>query len=321
MFGPVEHAFILVAALGIDALAGDPEKVWRRTGHPVVWAGKAIEALERVLNRRRLSRNYRLTGGFFSVFILIGGAAGLGFAIEWLLVQHWAGYIALAVIASVFIAQRGLYSHVFAVVQAFDAGGIDAARLAVACIVGRDPQKLDEAGVCRAAIESCAENFSDAVVAPAFWFLLAGLPGLLAYKVLNTADSMIGYRSDRFAAFGFAAARLDDAANFIPARLTGLLIGLAAPFSAAAFRAMFEDARKHRSPNAGWPEAAMAGALGLALAGPRIYDGETLADSWMNGGGMKNAGPDDIGRALALFVRSAALYAGLVFAAAMLARL
>ncbi len=318
MFGPLEHAFILVAALVIDALAGDPERVWRRTRHPVVWAGKAIEALERVLNRGHSGRNYRLIGGFLSIFILIGAAAGLGFAAEWLLAQHWAGYVGVAVIASVLIAQRGLYQHVLAVGHAFDVGGIDAARLAVARIAGRDPQQLDEAGICRAAIESCAENFSDAVVAPAFWFLLAGLPGLFAYKMLNTADSMIGYRSERFAAFGFAAARLDDAANFIPARMSGVIIALAAPFSAAAFRAMFEDAKKHRSPNAGWPEAAMAGALGLALAGPRIYQGEIVADGWMNGSGAKNAAPVDIGRALALFVRSAVLYAGLVFIMAVL---
>ena len=172
----------------------------------------------------------------------------------------------------------------------------------------------------RAAIESLAENFSDGVIAPAFWFLVAGLPGIMAYKALNTADSMIGYRSSRYEAFGKTAARLDDAANYIPARLSGLLISLAA-LSAAAFRAMFKDAQKHRSPNAGWPEAAMAGVLGLALAGPRIYDGKTLPDSWMNAAGRKAARAGDIGRALRVFVRACGFHAALVLAAGFLLRL
>jgi adenosylcobinamide-phosphate synthase len=190
---------------------------------------------------------------------------------------------------------------------------LPAAREAVSMIVGRDPEALDEAGVCRAAIETTAENFSDGVVAPAFWYLVAGLPGIAVYKAVNTADSMIGHRTSRHAAFGWAAARLDDLLNLIPARLAGLLIVTAAVLTGAnargAWSAMRRDARHHRSPNAGWPEAAMAGALGVALAGPRRYGGGPVEDAWMNAGGRTDARPEDIGAALRLFAAACAVQA------------
>jgi adenosylcobinamide-phosphate synthase len=210
--------------------------------------------------------------------------------------------VALGLIASTLIAQRSLYQHVANVRTAFAEGGLAEARQAVAMIVGRDPEQLDEAGVSRAAIESCAENFSDGVVAPVFWLALFGLPGILVYKAINTADSMIGHRTTRYENFGWAAARLDDLTNLAPARLAGGLLALAAPLVrgsiAAAWRVMRRDATKHRSPNAGWPESAMAGALGLALAGPRIYGGTTVDDPFLNAEGRQAATPEDIGRAL-----------------------
>jgi adenosylcobinamide-phosphate synthase len=209
------------------------------------------------------------------------------------------------VIASIFFAQKSLHQHVAAVRRAFATGGLGAARHAVAMIVGRDPKRLDEAGVSRAAIESCAENFADAVVAPAFWGLLFGLPGLIAYKAINTADSMIGHRTERHRAFGWAAARLDDAVNLAPARIAGALLTVAAFLSGrdgpGAWGAMRRDASRHASPNAGWPEAAMGGALGLALAGPRVYSGVRINDPYVNAGGRAEAAPDDIDRALTLF--------------------
>jgi adenosylcobinamide-phosphate synthase len=211
----------------------------------------------------------------------------------------------------VLIAQRSLYQHVDRVRSAFTEGGLATAREAVAMIVGRDPQRLDEAGVCRAAIESCAENFSDGVVAPVFWLAFLGLPGLIAYKAINTADSMIGHRSERYEAFGWAAARLDDLVNLVPARLAGLLLAIVAPVAggsiAAALKVMRRDAPSHRSPNAGWPESATAAALGLALAGPRYYADGMVDDPFINAEGRADATPDDIGRALDLYFAACVL--------------
>jgi adenosylcobinamide-phosphate synthase len=223
----------------------------------------------------------------------------------------------LAVIASALVAQKSLDAHVSAVASALEKEGLDAGRRAVAAIVGRDPERLDAAGVARAAIESLAENFSDGVVAPLFWLTVAGLPGALVYKAINTADSMIGHKSERYRAFGWAAARTDDVANLPASRLAALWLCLAATvapnasFQGAA-RTVWRDARKHRSPNAGWPEAAMAGALGLRLAGPRVYGGETVIDQWM-GSGRAEAEAGDIRRALLVY-RVACLLQGLVVA-------
>jgi adenosylcobinamide-phosphate synthase len=218
----------------------------------------------------------------------------------------------------VLLAQRELYSAVRRVALALNAEGLESARTAVGHIVGRDPAYLDEHGVARAGIESLAENFSDGVVAPVFWYVLFGMPGLLIYKTVNTLDSMIGYRDERYAAFGFTAARLDDVLNLIPARLSGLIISLAAIVSpsgkpARAFGVMWRDAGKHKSPNSGWPEAAMAGALGLALAGPRRYARHTQDDAWINAGGSAKATASDMERALYLFV-AACLINGLIVA-------
>ena len=305
---------ILVVALLADAVIGDPERLWRRLPHPVVWMGMLIGALDRRLNRAAWpgARRRLLSIGALVVAVAAAGLAGA--AIEAGL-RLLPGHVAsIGLVASILIAQNSLYRHVAAVATAFDAGGLAAARRAVSLIVGRDPDSLDEAGVCRAAIETTAENLSDGVVAPAFWFALLGLPGLAAYKAVNTADSMIGHLSERHRDFGWAAARFDDLANLVPARLSGLAIALAAPLAGGsireALRSMRRDARLHRSPNAGWPEAAMAGALGLALAGPRRYGARIVDDPYLNAEGRVDAGPDDIRRALGVFI-GAALVLGL----------
>jgi adenosylcobinamide-phosphate synthase len=230
------------------------------------------------------------------------------------------GWVATIVVVAIFLAGRSLYDHVAAVPKAF-ASGIDAARAAVARIVGRDPASLDEPRICRAAIESTAENFSDGVVAPAVWFLLLGLPGLFAYKAINTADSMIGHLTPRHKDFGWATARLDDLVNLPASRLAGLLIAFGAPAAggslATAFRIMLSDAGKHRSPNAGWPEAAMAASLGLVLAGPRHYAGIIVIDPFLNEHGRRDAMPEDIRRALRVYVAAnALLFAAVATAAA-----
>jgi len=305
----VDRAVILLLAQGFDALVGDPKALWRRVPHPVVLAGRLIGILDRRWNRDGDVPSRRRDRGVAAIVVVLAAAVLIGAGLAALFDGIGVlGALLEAAVVGVVLAQRALYDHVRDVADAFLAEGLAGARRAVAAVVGRDPDALDEAGVCRAAIESAAENFSDGVVAPAFWYLVGGLPGLLAYKALNTADSMIGHRTDRHRHFGWAAARLDDLANWLPARLSGVL-AMAASWTmvdgepAAAWRAMWRDADRHRSVNAGWPEAAFAGALGLRLAGPRRYDGAVVADAWM-GDGRADATPEDIRRALTLLARS-----------------
>jgi adenosylcobinamide-phosphate synthase len=305
--------FIVIAALAFDALIGDPDWLWRRLGHPVALIGALIEYLDRRFNREDQSPQQRLSAGISSTAIMVVMAGSVGALIQAAVQQLPADNIILALIASIFIAQRSLYQHVAEVRSAFAEGGLTEARDAVAMIVGRDPERLDEAGACRAAIESCAENFSDGVVAPVFWLALLGLPGLIAYKAINTADSMIGHRTERYASFGWAAARLDDLVNLVPARLSALLLAVAAPIAGGSVGTSLgvvrRDASKHRSPNAGWPESAMAGALGLALAGPRRYAEHVVEDPFLNAEATRQAVPDDIGRALDLYTAACVIEA------------
>jgi adenosylcobinamide-phosphate synthase len=308
---------LVVAALLLDAVIGDPDWLWRRAPHPVVWIGSGIGWLECRLNPESWSRRQRKLAGVVTVIALVIVAMLVGGLLADLLNDNWIGFAIEALIASTLIAQRSLYQHVARVRRAFTEGGLPAARQAVAMIVGRDPEQLDEAGVARAAIESTAENFSDGIVAPVFWLALLGLPGLIAYKAINTADSMIGHRSTRYIDFGWAAARLDDLVNLIPARLSGILVALAAPVSRgsiiASLKIMMRDASKHRSPNAGWPESAMAGMLGIAIAGPRVYAEGVVNDPYLNAEG-RTAEPDDIRRALRVFV-AACLLQVMIYAA------
>jgi adenosylcobinamide-phosphate synthase len=305
--------FIVIAALAFDALIGDPDWLWRRPGHPVAWIGALIGVLDRGLNREDRSQQQRKTAGIAGTAVMVVLSAAVGVLVQTTVQQLPMGNLAVALIASIFIAQRSLYQHVARVRSAFAEGGLAGARKAVAMIVGRDPEQLDQAGICRAAIESCAENFSDGVVAPVFWLALLGLPGLIAYKTINTADSMIGHRSERYESFGWAAARLDDLVNLVPARLSAVLLASAAPIAGGAIstslRVVRRDASKHRSPNAGWPESAMAGALGVALAGPRRYATHMVDDPFLNDEATSQVVPDDIGRALDLYAAACVIEA------------
>jgi adenosylcobinamide-phosphate synthase len=292
-------------AVALEACIGYPQGLFRAIGHPVTWTGRLIALADGWLNHDDRSFTTRRALGFAALFLLLsiaGGGAYL-FSLGLAGLEHPASLAVSALIASSLIAQRSLDAHVLAVAEAL-AAGLAAGRAAAAKIVGRDVAKLDEAGVARAAIESLAENFSDAVVAPAFWLALGGLPGGACYKAINTADSMVGHRTQRHAAFGFAAAKLDDFVNFCPARLSGFLVVIAAWFvpgasSKGAWRTIRRDARGHPSPNAGWPEAAFAGALGLRLGGPRVYAGVTIGDAWIGSG--KEPCAQDIRRARVLF--------------------
>src|SRR6516225_4036329 len=312
-------------AVLIELIAGYPDWLVRSIGHPVTWMGRLIAGLERRWNRETLRPHLRRMLGTVAVLLLVGIVGMVALIIERGLLLLPFGLIGAAVVASTLVAQRSLYQHVSRVADALESGGIRAAREAVSHIVGRDTETLDEAGVARAAIESLAENFSDGVVAPVIWMIIAGLPGAAIYKAINTADSMIGHRTARFQAFGWAAARLDDLLNLPASRLSALLIIAAAAATkgnsaSAAWRAVRRDARHHRSPNAGYPEAAMAGALALALAGPRVYDGIRVDDAFM-GNGRYAATASDIRAALGLYRCADAILIGLVavLAAALIA--
>jgi adenosylcobinamide-phosphate synthase len=317
-------AVVLTAlAVLIEIIAGYPDWLLRSIGHPVIWMGRLIATLERRWNHESAGPGPRQILGVITVLLLVAIAATAALIIERGLLILPFGMIGAGILGSTLIAQRSLYQHVARVADALENQGIRSAQEAVSHLVGRDTQSLDEAGVARAAIESLAENFSDGVVAPVFWMIIAGLPGAATYKAISTADSMIGHHSSRYQAFGWAAARLDDLVNLPASRLAAILIiaaaavtqGASAP---AAWRAVRRDARHHRSPNAGYPEAAMAGALRLSLAGPRAYGGVVIDDAFM-GDGRRAVKTTDIRAALALYRCADAILVGcVVFTAAVL---
>lgn len=309
---PAETLPLLVLALLLEAALGFPQGLYARIGHPVTWLGALIGRLDRGLNRDAASFAARKLAGVVALAILLAITSAVALPLTWLCrLIGPLGLLPLALLASTLLAQRSLYEHVERVAEGLEKGGLAGGRRAVAMIVGRDPESLDEAGVSRAAIESLAENFSDGIVAPAFWLGLAGLPGIALYKAVNTADSMIGHRTERHLAFGWAAARLDDLVNLPASRLSALLLVAAAALdrdadAGASWRAVRRDARRHRSPNAGWPEAAMAGTLGLRLAGPRVYGEVRVEDGWM-GDGRAEANAADIRRSLRLYRKACGL--------------
>lgn len=299
---------IVLAALVIDRFVGDPPGLWARVPHPVVVFGWAISFLDRMFNGKRMTPETRRFNGAVAIGALLAASLFAGYLLHELLgLLGWPGLVLEALVVALFLAGKSLADHVGAVAVGLRERGLEGGREAVSMIVGRDPATLDEPAVCRAAIESLAENFSDGVVAPALWYVLLGLPGLLAYKMLNTADSMIGHRNAKYLEFGWAAARLDDIANWPAARLSILLIaaGARAAIGWAAARAALDvglrDNGLHRSPNSGWPEAAMAGALGVGLAGPRVYGGVKVDEPMMNAAGRTTATPADIGRGIRVF--------------------
>ena len=307
---------VCFTALIIERLVGYPRAIYSRLGHPVEHAGKLITALDNRLNRTAYAPRTRRLAGVLAVLCLIAVTGAIAIALTILLRSVQYGWIAEAIVASSLFAQSELRRFVRRVAEGLDEN-LEAGREAVRHIVGRDPAGLDEAGVARAAIESLAENTSDGIVAPAFWLAIGGLPGLVIYKAINTADSMIGYKSERYLHFGWAAARLDDLVNLVPARICGLFFAGAASLTSPsagsdALHAMWRDAAKHLSPNAGWPEAAMAGALDISLGGPRSYAGATVELARM-GDGRGDLNATDIRRALRLYAQTITLLAILAF--------
>ena len=306
----------LFFVLALDALIGEPEWFYRRVPHPAVLMGRSMAALERVFNRwETAGTGENVMRGLLSLMVYLTFWIALALAVEILaftLLPQWVAWLVIIVLASIFLAARSLYDHVLAVTDSVD---LDSGRLMVARIVGRDVTRLDDAGVNRAAVESLAENFSDGVVAPAFWFLVAGLPGLVGYKAINTADSMIGHRSPEYETFGKAAARLDDVANFLPARITAVLFIMAGRLTRRfgirdVLNRTIRQAARHLSPNAGWPEAAMGNVLCFRLGGPRRY-GEEEIDGVYMGDGRSNLVRQDIREALGLAEVAFGVMAGL----------
>ncbi|MEM1365132.1 MAG: adenosylcobinamide-phosphate synthase CbiB [Pseudomonadota bacterium] len=304
----IGHFWILAAGILLDRLVGDPDWLWRRLPHPVVWFGKLIDFGDKMLNGDGRSTLYKRRAG--AVFLMAGLAfiAGLGIGLSRFFAHFgWLGVALEIVVVAVLIAHHSLAIHVRRVGEGYVRDGLAGGRLALSMIVGRDTSRLDESEIARGAIESLAENFSDGVVAPVFWYALAGLPGLLAYKFLNTADSMIAHKTPKYLHFGRATAKCDDVANWLPARLSAILVAVSCVLLGykrfnRVMETVLRDAGLHRSPNAGWPEAAFAAGLDLQLGGPRIYAGEgVVAAQTLNAGGAPGAGMDDLARALRLF--------------------
>lgn len=316
---------ILFLALIIDRVVGDPDWLWRRLKHPVVVFGAAIGFADRHLNRDGDPGGRRRYLGVASIagLVVLCLIAGMGLN-AFLYLSGWPGLIFEAFVVAVLLAQKSLADHVAAVARALETEGLPGGRKAVSMIVGRDPEQLDKDGVCRAAIESLAENFSDGIVAPAFWYVVGGLPGLFAYKMVNTADSMIGHMSPRHRDFGWAAARLDDLMNWPAARLSALLLVLGTwwklgrAMARTAMAVTLRDAGLHRSPNAGWPESAMAGALGLALGGPRRYGDVALDAPFLGGDGRHSATSQDIANSLSIYEAACSILTLLVLATALI---
>lgn len=303
-------------SLLIERLVGYPDWLFRRIGHPVTWIGSLIALLDRKWNREQGSFSNREAKGVLALVVFLGVTVSIALALQNVLLVLPLGLLLVAIVGASLPAQKSLEQHVEAVATALESEGLEGGRRAVSMIVGRDPDQLDEAAVCRAAIESLAENFSDGIVAPSFWLGLLGLPGGAGYKAINTADSMIGHRTPRHEAFGWASARLDDLVNLPASRLTACLFILATVFvkgasPQGALRAVARDAKHHRSPNAGWPESALAGALGFALAGPRSYGGQMIQARFMGEGGRRNLTAVDIRQALKLARVADALLIGL----------
>lgn len=296
-------AAIMLCALALDALVGWPPALYALIGHPVTWIGKLISRLDKALNRPEWSpATRRLMGLIASCFVILLCFL-IGAVIQSALGEGILGFLISVLIVWPLIAVNSLFTHVDDIAEPLLQNRISEARAAVSLIVGRDPNQLDQAGIGRAAIESLSENASDGVVAPIFWGVLLGLPGILAYKAINTLDSMIGYKNRKYADFGWASAKIDDVANFVPARLTGALIGMLSGNRKPAFAVMSFDAKKHRSPNAGYPEGAMAGALGVRLSGPRLYDTGPTDDPWLNENG-RDVVPSDVKQALSIYKRA-----------------
>ena len=296
-------AAIMLCAMALDAFVGWPPALYDKIGHPVSWLGRLIGRFDKTLNRPEWRPATRKIMGVILALLAAGGSFYLGSFLQNLFGGSVIGFGLAVLVVWPLIAVNSMYTHVEDVAVPLKENYLAEARAAVSLIVGRDPEHLDRSGIGRAAIESLAENTSDGIVAPVFWGAIFGIPGIFAYKAINTLDSMVGYKTPKHLHFGWASARLDDVVNFIPARLTGWLMAMSSRNRKAAMAVISFDAQKHRSPNAGWPEGAMAGALGVRLSGPRQYEGGMSDEPWINENG-RDVEQDDVLHALVIFKRT-----------------
>jgi adenosylcobinamide-phosphate synthase len=308
----------MVVALAVDAVLGWPAAIFARIGHPVTWLGRLIDFLDNHWNVATDGLLVRRAKGAIACLAVVAAAVVPALALQSVLPAGWIGAVVIGILAWPLVALRSLYDHVSAVAEPLERNDLPAARQAVSLIVGRDTASLEEAGIARAALESLAENTSDGIVAPLFWGAIFGLPGIAGYKAINTLDSMIGHRTPRHEAFGWASARIDDIANLVPARLTAVLIALVSGRLSSSLACIWRDASRHRSPNAGWPEAALAGALGVRMSGPRIYHDRIADEPWLNERGAE-ASAGDIRRGLRLCLFAATALGAIGVAMAVLA--
>lgn len=310
-------AAAMAVALAVDWGLGWPDQLYLRVGHPVTWIGALIAWLDKNWNSAGARPKRDRLVGLMAAIIVIVCTVAVAAAIVDLLPNNWAGHVLVGILAWPLVAARSLNDHVAQVADPLAKDDLPGARRAVSMIVGRDTEQLDAAGVARAAIESLAENASDGIIAPLFWGAIFGLPGIAGYKAVNTLDSMIGHRTPRHEAFGWAAARIDDVVNLIPARLCGAFFAIVSPRPRTSFAAMLRDAGRHRSPNAGWPEAAIAGGLGIRLSGPRVYENRLSEEPWLNANGSD---PDSAGisAALGIYHRALVVLAAVLLLAATL---
>ena len=299
----MSFAAMMLVAMAIDAAIGWPARLYAVVGHPVTWIGMLIRWLDLRLNLDSASDTTRRFAGVLAALAVIGLTAACACVLQAMLPSGWFGILVGGALAWPFLAVRSMYTHVADVALPLDANDLPKARFAVSMIVGRNTATLDAPAIARAAIESLAENTSDGIVAPLFWGAVFGLPGIAAYKAINTLDSMIGHRTPRFECFGWASARIDDVVNLIPARLTGLVFALVSTAPRRALAVMWRDAGLHRSPNAGWPEAAMAAGLNIRLSGPRIYDGHIAKEPWVHAG-APDPDASSVKQGLALYLRA-----------------
>lgn len=299
----MSFAAMMLVAMAIDAAIGWPARLYAVVGHPVTWIGRLIRWLDLRLNLDSASDTTRRFAGVLAALAVIGLTAACACVLQAMLPSGWFGILVGGALAWPFLAVRSMYTHVADVALPLDANDLPKARFAVSMIVGRNTATLDAPAIARAAIESLAENTSDGIVAPLFWGAVFGLPGIAAYKAINTLDSMIGHRTPRFECFGWASARIDDVVNLIPARLTGLVFALVSTAPRRALAVMWRDAGLHRSPNAGWPEAAMAAGLNIRLSGPRIYDGHIAKEPWVHAG-APDPDASSVKQGLALYLRA-----------------
>ena len=309
----------MLIALALDVAIGWPDWLHRRIGHPAGWIGQAIAGADLRFNRSELPEAVRKRNGIAVALAVTAATGGLAWCVTLVLPEGLLGMAVAGVLAWPLLAARSLDEHVRAVAEPLADSDVSVARVAVSKIVGRDPATLDSPAMARASLESLAENASDGVVAPLLWGTLFGLPGIAAYKAVNTLDSMIGHRTVRHEAFGWASARIDDLANVVPARLTAVLLACVSGNPRQVLRIVFRDARHHRSPNAGWPEAAMAGALRVRLSGPRIYAGHAGlgSDPFLNPDGS-DPGAAEIEAGLRLYRKAMILAAVLLVLLAVL---